>query len=517
MKVMKKNIGIVAVTSLAMTPSINPVQSDDVQSYFLANYNQFRGNKKQASQWYQSMLANSAPAQAYLGYLYHLDEIGNYAKIVELYPHIKDRAQDDPKLQLLYALALAQTGRKKDSDETLVQLQTKFKGDKEIAFYATNRYLQAKEPENALSVINDFLQSAPRRPQNFVFYFMKSQVYAQLNKYEDALASVKQALQLHPQFDKGWLMLALLEEQAGKLQEAIEGYTSYLEFTSEPNKNIEQHLMQLALKQELAHRNKRMISLDPACFEKAAALFERKQFRQALGTVEECLKQTPEHVDLRLLKLRTLVAMDQPHDAVRAVAQWIGQRPSDELWYRTLHLLVRAQASDEITKIAIYELKRVEVKNKNELLPALYLADLSLRSHNTGDAKMYLEHAFNRTHDPKLQVKILYQRALLAHQANEQKEMGEALERAHALDPNFIPAANLLAHHVAASLHDHQRAQRLISTALEKHPHNIHLLDTQAMIYELENKHAEAKKIRDVLASSGSKCLGCDKNLLVKK
>lgn len=509
----------IIMSCLLLLGSINQLQSinsNDVHSYFWANYNQFRGNKAEASNWYQGIHANTAPLHAYPGYIHYLNEIGNYAQIVEIFPKIQHIVQDNPKLQLIYALALGQTGQKKKSDEELVKLQRNFKSDREIAFYTANAFIQSKELENAISVLDDFLKSTPRRHQNFVFYFMKSQLYAQLNKYEEAVENSKLALKLHPQFDKGWLLLALLEEQAGKLQEAIEGYTSYLEVSPQPNKNIQQHLLQLTLKQELAQQNKRIIILDPACFEKAAALFERKQFRQALSTIEECLKKSPEHTELRLLKLRTLMAMDQHTQAADTVMQWIEDKPQDELWYQAMHLLVRSCAKHEITERIIGRLRQIEQQNQHALLPALYLADLSLRSQAFNDAQNYLKHAFNRANNPALQVKILYQHAVVAFQSNDPKLMGDLLEQAHNLDPNFIPVANLLAHYCATTKNDLERAQRLISAALEKHPRNVHLLDTQAMIYEREKKDQEAKQIRETLATNPTKCTGCD-NLLAKK
>lgn len=503
---MKKSFGAhfiagAALITSGILQSDGSVDAGNMHTYLWANYNQFCGNNEQASAWYQRVFESNPSLHSYRGYLYHLDETGKYQEIVDLFPKIKDSVQEDAKVQLIHALALEQVGRSNASDEELIRLQAKFKGDKEITFYTANKYLRSKEPENALSVIDDFLKISPRRPQNFIFYFMKSQIYSQLNKNEDALASIKQALQLHPQFDKAWLLLALLEEQAGKVQEAIQGYTSYLEITTEPNKNIEQHLLQLALKQELAQKNKRMVTLDPACFEKAAALFERKQFRQALSTINECLTKTPSHVELRLLKLRTLMAMEQQTEAIQTIGQWIGEKPEDELWYKTLHLLVRSCGR---TSEAIATLKLVEKKSPKALLPALYLADLTLRSQDNHQAQHYLARALDRTDQSSLKVKILFQLGRSYFQMNDPKRMGEVLERAHALDPNFVPVVNLLAYHTAHFLKDHARAQRLISSALQKHPKNIHLLETQAMINQHQKQPDTAKDTRELVAVNAS-------------
>lgn len=504
----EKTIVSVAIMIFSIALTLECVEADKLHNYFWANYNQFRGNKEQASTWYQGMFDNNPPIHTYPGYIHHLDEMGNHQKIVEIYPTIEAGVQDNPKIQLIYALALEQVGRTNAADEQLVKLQSKFKGDKEIAFYTANKYLRSKEPENALTVIDDYLKTTQRRPQNFIFYFMKSQIYTQLNKNEEALASIKQALQLHPQFDKGWLLLALLEEQAGKIQEAIQGYTSYLETTTEPNKNIEQHLLQLALKQELAQKNSRTAILDRPCFEKAAAQFERKQYRQALSTLNECLKENPKNVDLRLLKLRTLIAMEQQSEAIQTLAQWIGESPNEEMWYKTLHLLVRSCGR---AHEAIAALKKIDQQSSKALLPALYIADLALRSQDNHLAQLYLNRALERTQQTALQVKILFQLGLTYFHMHDQKRMGDVLERAHAIDPNFIPATNLLAYHYTRCTKDHERAQRLISIALQKYPNNVHLLDTQATIYANQNKHEQAKEIRSILAANSTRCPGCER------
>lgn len=510
---MKKSFGAHSIAGIMLicggiVQSADSVDASNMHNYLWANYNQFRGNNEQASAWYQRVFETNPSLHSYRGYLYHLDEAGKYQEIVDLFPKIKDSVAEDSKIQLIHALALSQVGRATASDEELIRLQAKFKGDKEITFYTANTYLRTKEPENALSVIDDFLKVSPRRPQNFIFYFMKSQIYSQLNKFDDALANIKQALQLHPQFDKAWLLLALLEEQAGKVKEAIQGYTSYLEITTEPNKNIEQHLLQLALKQELAQKNKRMVSLDPACFEKATALFERKQFRQALSTINECLTATPGHVELRLLKLRTLMAMEQQTEAIQTLGQWIGEKPEDELWYKTLHLMVRScgRASE-----AIKALKLVEQKSPHALLPVLYLADFALRSQDNHQAQLYLARALDRTDQTALKVKILFQLSRSYFQMNDPKRMGEALERAHALDPNFIPVINLMAYHTFHFGKDHERAQRLISSALQKHPKNIYLLETQAMIQQHQKQHNQAEESRELIAANSLQCPECKK------
>ena len=51
----------------------------------------------------------------------------------------------------------------------LIMLNEQNKSNQELAFKVVQMYLERAEPENALKVINNLLNSSPRRPNNFIF------------------------------------------------------------------------------------------------------------------------------------------------------------------------------------------------------------------------------------------------------------------------------------------------------------------------------------------------------------
>ena len=178
----------------------------------------------------------------------------------------------------------------RESDDRYLKLANQFKTDQTIAFQAANIYMRRKEPENAIATIDSLLNNSPRKPNNFIFHFLKSQIYVQLNNKEKALESIKACLAMQPRFDKGWLLLALLEEQAGRLGEAIKGYTTFLETTTGGNHDIERHLLQLVFKQKLLQNNTKTAMLSESCFAKAMRLFENKEYANALAQIDTCLQ-----------------------------------------------------------------------------------------------------------------------------------------------------------------------------------------------------------------------------------
>src|SRR2546430_2720766 len=84
------------------------------------------------------------------------------------------------------------------ADDRFIRLNDKHKTNPELAFNAANSYLRRKEPENALKVINNYLNNSPRKPTNFLFHFMIAQIQLQLNNKEEALKSVQKSLEMHP-------------------------------------------------------------------------------------------------------------------------------------------------------------------------------------------------------------------------------------------------------------------------------------------------------------------------------
>src|SRR5579872_344482 len=152
------------------------------QRYLKANYDYFSGNVKSAQQWYQSLLDSQCSLYTYKGYLTLLFDTKQYNNIVELIPSLDKKFEKDPDVQLLFALALEQTKQTKQADERLIKLSSTFKTNSEITLRTAQTYLRRKEPENALLTVDSFLNNSPRKPNNFIFYFLKSQIHLQINQ-----------------------------------------------------------------------------------------------------------------------------------------------------------------------------------------------------------------------------------------------------------------------------------------------------------------------------------------------
>lgn len=478
------------------------VKAQDLHNYTMAAYYQFAGKMKLSYAFYKQLIEEDAPIYIYNGYIHLLFDTQNYQHILQLIPKLEDLFAQDASLQLIFAQVLEKTGKHDQADEKFIKLNDKFKTNQEIAFSAANSFLRRKEPENAIHVIDKLLNTAPPRPNNFIFYFLKSQIYMQLNDKHEALKNVKKSLDLHPRFDKGLLLHALLNEQVGELEDAIKGYSKFLEVSGGANREVEQHLLQLIFKQKIQQRDlgkSNSITLNKQCFDKALSFFDQKQFEKAIEQIDGCLKEKPSDDESKLLKIQILSAMQQPQKVAQQLKSWILKDPNNSMWYKTTHLLTQDTIS---MQQAIDIFKEIEKEQPHNILPVIYLADLHTRMHNEIPALHYQKKALAMTSDNDLKEKILYQMGIIYYDSKNNIGMKEVINQANHINTSFAPLLNLIAYYYVSQYNNTAQAQKLMDLVLKSDNTNPHFLDTQALIYYKQKNYTQAltllKKIAQI-------------------
>lgn len=464
----------------------------DIQLYFLAQYNTAGGSLGTASNYFEQLMSKAdVPLAAYKGYVQFLILNNQYQKVLDLQPKLDTSFPDDPAVQMAIIEALDHTHNHAQAIERLMTLAHKNQTSPEVVLKAAQTYMAQQEPENAVQLIDTFLENATQKPNFFMFYFFKAQILIQLDKKKEALAAVKHCLKSHSHFDKGWLMCAVLEEQLGNLEGAIKGYSTFLDLVGQ-DKGVQQHVLQLMFKQKMLAEKTNTLNVSLPCLEKALLLFEQKKPKAALEQVEECLKKNPKDKDARLLKIQLLGTLNQQDVALVCLADWIAEEPSQELWYKTLLLMTNhgIMLSD-----AIRTLQLIEKKHPNELLPIQYIADLYLRSNQPQLAQPYLTKVASLSKDSLLCAKAYYQLAVIHYEQRQFDPMIITATKGLQQKPDFAPLCNMLAYYYAGKGHDMPQAQKLIAVALKSDPNNPHYKDTESHIYYKMHEYAKASEI----------------------
>lgn len=473
--------------------------ADDLHRYILANYYQFQGKHSTAASWYSALLAQEKiPEFMYKGYVIFLYETNNVKGIMDLMPQVDALFAKDPDVQLLLAHTYAKVGKQDLFKDKMIRLAISFPQHQDIVLQAAQVYATHKELENGIKVLDTFLNTAPSRIHNFILYFMKSQLCMQLDHKEEALRSIKRCLEIHPSFSKGWLLLALLEEQEGRLDQAIKGYTTFLESDPAHNAQIQQHLVQLTLQQQaMSTKNQRLLAGFSSAFEKAAYCCNQKDYPQALEHIDLFLRSHADDQQARLFKIQVLSLMDKHMVAADLLKQWLLLEPTQDVWLQTLHLLCGKGLTHQKV-IAI--LDDVIAKHKNSLEPLLYVIDIATRALAYDAALFYYKKALKLATNNDLKARLYFHMGQLYYKKNDSKKMHEVLEKGHALGVHFAHLDNMLAYYYAKKTRNLARAQQLLDVILHEHKTNPYFQDTQAFVYYKQKRYDEAVSILEAVA-----------------
>jgi len=456
--------------------------------YFWASYNHFSHNFVTAHHWYKKLIPSSYSSHSYKGYLHLLFDTHQYKNIVELIPSLDKKFEKDPEIQLIFALSLEKCQNINAADAKLIKMSSMHKNNSEITLRTTQAYLRRKEPENALSTIDAFLNNSPRKPHNFIFYFLKSQIHLQLGKLTDALNNITICLDMHPRFDKGWLLCATLQEQQGEIKKALQGYTTFLELSPE-NDPVEKHLFSLML----THKTDEYAPFHRSYFDQASSYFNKKKYHAALKYINQYLELQPHNDEAFMLKMHILAIMNEHKKIITLVSQKINDNPaSKQLWTKSIYLLHHHGIEKERIIALLTTLSNAHPDNQWSFL---YAADLCIRTRQYEQATMLLQKASTLSDNTQLASKIYHQLSVLYYELENYQDMITYLEKAYECDAQSDHLNNTLAYYWATKGKNLQKASYFFDKIDKKKDTNPYFLDTQALIFYKQQEYQKAQKI----------------------
>ncbi len=477
---------LVYIIPLIFMPPLSSQDSNQYLDFAWATYLQSSGKLSESLERYRPLLQQTQNPAVLKGYFQLLAAGNQWPAMIAMRTIIDTTLADEIKTQLLLAQAYAHTGNSAEMDKIILRLNSKYPENPDITLNTAQLYLRYQEPENALLTIDNYLKKASDKPTNFIFHFMKSQIYVLLGKKTQALTAVEKSIELYSTFDKSWLMYALLQEQAGNIKKALTGYISFVRETQDPTHEIQAHITKL-----LAQHNIPLAAVanQESCSERICSLIGQKKYDEAMQTALDFLKTNPNNEEVKLLAIDSIIGAKQYTKAIGILSQWAQENPGKELWFKTLYW-IGLQTKEWLPILSVYQ--TVIKKHPHQLLSYLYASDAQLVLNKQADALHSLAKARDLAESPSLKAAILYQIALVHYKKKHFSYVKQCLKEACSLPTIYAPAFNLLAYYTAGKEGEIEKAESLIKQALSIDPNNPHYLDTRAYIFRKASEHDNA-------------------------
>ncbi|QQR49567.1 DUF3808 domain-containing protein [bacterium] len=271
-----------AKSSIQLSKDTTSGKADQYAQFLAANYQYGKGNVQKALQSFRALLAKKHSPFVYDSFIQLLADTGQFDVIKKLYAtkgkEFKELFKDQHEHDLILAQTYAFTGQEDKAEDLFQKLLKKFPDNPQIAYFTAMSYIKKNNIPKALEFLEQCIKNPQLAQKHFLFLFLQSKIYLDQKKYTEALRTIEASIKMFPQFDRGWLVKAMLMEQLGNTKEAIKGYKHFLDLTG-GDEQIEKQLVQL--------------------------LFVEEKFDEAALYMSRIKNDTPRHhFDLALLNFR---------------------------------------------------------------------------------------------------------------------------------------------------------------------------------------------------------------------
>lgn len=405
-----------------------------------------------------------------------------FDRIANLDQKIKNSFKDNLEIQRMFAQSYFYLGRGAKADLFLDKLTKQYPDDLQLSYFRAVSFIKRKQLDKALTYIQKCIKNPDLQEKHFLFYFLASKVYLQKNETEKSLKFINKSLELYPNFERGWLLKALLEEQQGKIKQAISGYKRFLDIAGQ-DESVEKQLVRLLFTEkrfdEAAKVLEQIKSKTPSqTFDLALIEWRSKKPKQALEKLEKLIKNFPDFKQAKFLKIEILVSTGKRKKAVNLIQDWLLANPNDTATLRVLLLLRKAGVG---LNPIISVLHKIEKKQKSK---ALYFAliDMYFEKFDYKKVLFYCKKLFNIVKDPGLKSKILFQTAYIHFEGGNKDKVEKILLTALQFKPIYPSVHNLLAYFYAQNNKKLREALGHANLAIATNPGCYYYLDTKGYV-----------------------------------
>ncbi|MBU1001268.1 MAG: tetratricopeptide repeat protein [Proteobacteria bacterium] len=338
-------------------------------------------------------------------------------------------------------------------------------------------FLDNKQHAEALDALEQIPEA--KRDSAVLYYWAKASSGLGLNR--QAIAKLKQAVEMDPEFIEAWAELAYLYE-VDKDYLAAEGIYTRLVEMGENASEIWLRLVNLSIKLNNPDKALSLYRQGPQDIEfalEAATLFLDENFYDQARIILAPLP-TDGDVPPKIWFYLALLAYEGDHDSEKAL-EYLSKIPANDQHYRQamrfrIHLLMDNERYAEAGELILHQQKAHPDLSEYWLLES----SLAQRQNDLPGARAVLERALARW--PK-ETGLLYSLGIVLDKMDLRAEALETMERIITLNPEHADALNFVGYVLADDGKDLDRAMVLISRALELEPDSGYIIDSLAWLY----------------------------------
>ncbi len=489
-------------------------------SYLKASYQHRMGKPNKSLRSFEEIFSqDKINDDAFDGFIRLLFDINQFGKIVNIREKkLKGNSfKDNLDIQLIFALSYLNLTIMNKAENLFLELNEKYPDNVQVAYYAAISYIKSRKLQKALNFINKCISRLAFRSKHFLFHFLASKIYMSMGMRKKALNAIKNSLSLYSEFGRGWLLKALLEEQQGKINEAISGYKNFLGIVGR-DLAVEKQLVYLLFRskrfKEAAETLGKMKLDSPAYyFDLALIEWEGKNYKSALENINRSFKKLPDFKRAKLLKIEILFALNKKQEVLDFLQDWLKNSPRDNFVIHTLLLLKRVGIT---TNSIIKVFETIAKKAKKSIGILSVLADLYLEQTNFKKVLYYSNKLLSLVQDNGLKSKIFFQIGYVYFITEQKIKVEKTLKKAMKYKPTYPSVYNLLAYYYAQNDKKLQEALRLSELALKSDPDCYYYLDTKGFILLKLKEYEKAIKFLQKALNLSKSQTGIDDEIIGK-
>lgn len=470
-------------------------EAENYFTYLKGSVDYLSGNFDNALLEFEKLENKEKSVYFYERFIKFLFTTNQFDHIVNLDKKIKNAFKNNLEIQKIFAQSYFYLGKGIQADIALEKLIKKYPQDIQLSYFRAVSYIKRGELKKASNFINQCLKNKNLTSKYFLFYFLQSKIYLQNNENEKALELINKSLDLYPNFEKGWLLKALLEEQQGKIEQAIVGYKRFLDIVGE-DESVEKQLVRLLFSKkrfnEAAQVLKEVKTKTPAqIFDLALIEWKNGKTNEALKKIESLLKDNPNFKQAKFLKIEILVSTGKKKQALLLVQDWLLKNPQD---IETLQILMLLRKSGISINAILTVLHKIEKFQVSKMLYSA-LIDLYFEKFDYKKVLYYCKKLFDIVNDDSLKSKILFQTAYIHFVGGNKNKVEKILLAALQYKPVYPSVHNLLAYQYAQKNQNLKKALNHANLAIKENPNCYYYLDTKGYILFKMGKIKDSIKI----------------------